>query len=102
MAMMRALGASSAQIFGMVALECSLLALGGSVLGLGVAALAGRALESVVKGFVPLAPVGSLLSPTPASVLQCLVMRIGVGALAGLYPARRASRLHPAAALRLD
>lgn len=102
MATMRALGASRPQIFGLVALESLLLTLGGSALGLALAALAGRSLESAVKGFVPLAPVGSLLALTPPLALQCLLVGVGVGVLAGFYPAWRASRLHPAAALRLD
>jgi ABC-type lipoprotein release transport system permease subunit len=34
--------------------------------------------------------------------MQCLAAGIGVGLLAALYPAWQASRLHPAAAMRVE
>jgi putative ABC transport system permease protein len=99
LSLMRALGASRSQIFGLVTLEAGMLALLGSLSGLVLAAGAGRLFEAVVKQFVPLAPPESLLSLSVSVSLQCLAVGVGIGLLAGLYPAWQASRLHPALAM---
>src|SRR5579871_2627567 len=53
---LRAIGASRTQVFGLLALEASLLTLLGSLGGLLLTLAAGRLVEQVVKQFVPLAP----------------------------------------------
>jgi putative ABC transport system permease protein len=97
---LRAVGASRLAIFRLVALEALLLALGGGVLGLLLAAGGGRWIEAEVKGFVPLAPAESMLALTGGVIARCMLLGVGAGVVAGCYPAWRASRLAPAEALR--
>ncbi len=99
---MRAVGASRGQVFRLLAVEAVLLTALGSLAGLLLAAVAGRAIEQAVKGLVPLAPAESLLTLTGDVAMQCALVGIGVGLAAGLYPAWQASRLQPARALRLE
>lgn len=102
LSLMRALGASRAQIFGLLTFESLLLAGAGSACGLLMAAAAGGLFEAVVKAFVPLAPATSLLSLSATVVWQCVAIALAVGLLAGVYPAWRASRLHPADAAKME
>ena len=102
LSVMRALGASRSQILGLITTEALLLTGVGSVAGLVLALLAGRGIESLVRPFVPLAPAEALLSPTAAILFQSLAVGVVVGLLGGLYPAWRASQLHPATALKAE
>jgi putative ABC transport system permease protein len=99
---MRAIGASRLQIVGLITTEALLLTSAGSVAGIILAVLIGSGIENVAKQFVPLAPAESLLSPSAAIFFQCVALGAVVGVLGGLYPAWRASRLHPAEALKAE
>jgi len=100
LAVMRALGASRSQILQLITTEAFLLGAAGSLLGVALAHLAGRGIESIVKQLVPLAPPERLLVLTVENILSGLVLGAGAGLLAGLYPAWRASRLEPAEAVK--
>jgi ABC-type antimicrobial peptide transport system permease subunit len=56
--------------------------------------------ESLVKQFVPFAPREPLFSLTTTILLQSVIIGVIVGVIAVVYPAWRASRLYPAAALK--
>jgi putative ABC transport system permease protein len=99
-AVMRAVGASRTQIFGLFAAESIMLTLIGSLLGLFIVFVAGSGFENIVKQMVPMAPSGTIMLFTPALVAQCMVLGLGIGVLASLYPAWQASRLAPANALK--
>lgn len=100
LSLMRALGASRVQLFGMVALQSLLLGLAGTLLGLLLAGLGGGLIQNLVRGWVPLAPTGSFYSLSGIVMLECAAVGIGVGLAAGFAPAWRASRLAPALAMR--
>jgi putative ABC transport system permease protein len=100
LSIMRAIGASRLQILALITVEAILLTGLGCLVGILLALLAGRGIESLVKEFVPLAPAQSLLSPTPAILVETVLIGVLMGVLGGLYPAWRASRLHPAEALK--
>jgi len=102
LSVMRAIGASRAQIVRLIATEALLLSGAGSILGILLALSFGRGIENLVKGFLPMAPAQALLSPTFTIGLQSLAIGVAVGVLGALYPAWRASRLHPAAALKAE
>jgi putative ABC transport system permease protein len=87
----KAMGATDAEIFGQFLVESVSLSLAGgaigAALGYAVTLLAGQAFENGL----PVSPLGLALAASFAVV-------IGLGA--GIYPALRASRLHPVEAIR--
>lgn len=102
LSLMRAVGASRAQVFALITVESALLTGVGCAGGMALARAAGRSIENFVKPLVPLAPAESLFTLTPALAVQCLAIALAVGVVAGLYPAWKASRLHPALAAKTE
>ena len=100
--LMRALGASGAQVFALITLESLLLTITGCAGGLGLAILLGRAFETAAKRMVPVAPAETLLSLSGGIVIESFAIALGLGLVAGVYPAWRASRIHPAMAIKAE
>ena len=88
-----ALGAQPRQVLGRIMREGLLLASAGIAIGLGAAALAGRALSRFLFG------VSAADAPTFAAVAALL---LAVALLASYLPSRRALRVDPIAALRTE
>jgi len=88
-----ALGASRARLVGLIVREGLTVVLAGLVVGLAGAAALSRLMEAALFGVTPLDPLSYLVAP-----LVLLVVAVG----ACLIPARRASRVEPAEALRCD
>jgi ABC-type lipoprotein release transport system permease subunit len=97
---LRALGASAADVFKLFWLETLLLCLSGGVLGLLGAALASRGIESWLRDRLPFAPSDALVRLEPSIALLCLVGAALLGSVAGFLPAWRAARLTPREAIR--
>lgn len=102
LAVMRALGASRAHLFGLVTLESGVIAAAATSTGLALAALAGNQLEDVIRPFLPMAPSGPLWQLTGRAIVEAVILCLPVGVAAGLYPAWRASRIQPASALKAE
>jgi putative ABC transport system permease protein len=102
LAVLRAVGASVSQIFGLIALEALLLAAGGIAAGLLAAAAGGSVVETVLRAQVPLAPDGRLLQLSAGVAARAGLFGIASALAAALYPAWRASRSAPAAALQIE
>jgi putative ABC transport system permease protein len=89
--LLKALGATSGQVLGVFLAEAVLLSTAGGVVGLGGAMSVVAALRWAYPSF-PIAP------PWWA-VVAALVVSVGAGALFGVLPARRATRMDPVDAL---
>ncbi|MDH4562953.1 ABC transporter permease [Pseudomonas sp. BN411] len=92
--LLRAVGAAPRQVLALFLVEATLLSLLGGVLGL--------VMVGVMLGLLHLMLPGLPLSLSPPLVLLALLLSVLVGMGAGLAPARRAARLRPVDALRLE
>ncbi|HEX8833631.1 MAG TPA: FtsX-like permease family protein, partial [Abditibacteriaceae bacterium] len=100
---LKAMGASRGDIRQMFMLEAGLIGLFGGIAGLALSWVLGRSLDSFAHWMarqrnIPLPD--ELFLITPALAVQALVFAFLIGIVAGLYPAHRAARLDPRAALR--
>ena len=98
--MLRAVGASRAEIFQLVWTETLLVCLAGGTAGNGLALLASRLVEAVVRSRLPYAPDGTLIAPDALLFAGCVAGAAALGAAAGLLPAARACALRPVEAIR--
>jgi putative ABC transport system permease protein len=89
----KALGARRRDILAQFVVESATLSAAGAVLGIGL----GLTLAFVVKAVTPLPA-----AVAPWSVAVGVLLGVTVGIVAGVYPASRASRLDPIAALRAE
>ncbi|HSD66499.1 MAG TPA: ABC transporter permease [Vicinamibacteria bacterium] len=89
--LLKALGAGRRQILAAFLVEAVLISSTGGLLGLAIGWLA-------VRGFVALYPALPA-TPPPWAVVAAFALSVVVGAVFGVLPARRATRLDPVAAL---
>ncbi len=102
--MMKAIGASSRDIFALIWTETVLICTAGGLLGIGLAITSARGIElffrkALASQFSAL-PEGTLIGVSSDIVLLCVVLSVGLGVLAGFYPAWRASAVKPIEAIR--
>jgi putative ABC transport system permease protein len=88
-----AIGARPDGVVRLLMREGIVLVSAGAIIGLALAALASRGLESLLFGVTAMDPIAFIAAP---------LLLIGIGALAAFLPARRASRVDPANALRAE
>jgi putative ABC transport system permease protein len=100
LSVLRAIGASQLQVLGLISLEGLVLTAGGCAIGLALAFAGGQMLESLARHFVPFAPNGRLLVLTSSILWRSFALGVVVALIGGLYPAWRAARLNPAAAVK--
>jgi putative ABC transport system permease protein len=89
----KALGARRRDILAQFVVESATLSSVGAVFGIGL----GIVLAFVVKSVTPLPA-----AVAPWSIVVAVILGVSVGVAAGVYPASRASRLDPIAALRAE
>jgi putative ABC transport system permease protein len=97
---LRAIGATRANVFRLVWLETLQTCLAGSVLGVVVAFLASRSLETWVRSRLPFSPTDTLIGWEWWMVASCLGAALVLGSVASFLPAWRAASLPPMAAIR--
>jgi putative ABC transport system permease protein len=100
LAIMRAVGASSSQVFQLVTFESAILSAAGAAVGLLLAATSGHFIEAIIRPYLPMASPQSLWVFSGPAILQAVVLCLGIGLVVGLYPAWCASRIQPALALK--
>lgn len=101
LALLRAVGASRWQVIRVVLGEASVVGFGGAVLGLvaGIGLAAG--LQVLFKALLGLEISGGL-PVAPRTVVWAFVVGVGVTVLSAVFPAIRAARVPPVAAMRDD
>jgi ABC-type lipoprotein release transport system permease subunit len=88
-----ALGATPSDVFWLLMDQGRLLAIVGTLVGVGVAYAAGKAGSSLLY---------EVRASDPAILITATAIVLAITALATLFPARRVSRIEPARVLRLD
>lgn len=89
----KAIGARRRDILSQVLIESATLSTVGALVGVGI----GIGLTSVVRALTPLPAVVA-----PVWVTTGVILGMGVGIVAGVYPAAQASKMHPVDALRYE
>ncbi len=102
--MMKAIGASPKDIFALIWTETILLCTAGGLFGVGIAVTSARGIEwflrrAMASQFSQL-PDATLIGVSPGVILLCVGLSVGLGVLAGFYPAWRASAVKPIEAIR--
>ncbi|MHB9023110.1 MAG: ABC transporter permease [Armatimonadota bacterium] len=102
--MMKAVGASPRDIFALIWTETVLICTAGGLIGIGLAVASARGVEwflrrALASQFSAL-PDTALIGISPGIILACVLLSIGLGVMAGFYPAYRASAVKPIEAIR--
>lgn len=97
---MRAIGASRANIFRLVWLETSQVCLSGALAGVFLAFIASRGAEAWVRGRLPFGPTDPLIHWDSWIAAACLACALLLGCLAGFLPAWQAASVPPMTAIR--
>ena len=97
---MKAIGASDRDVFRIVLTETLVITLAGGLVGAGAAVVGSGIVASMVRGMLPFAPTGDLVSITPSILAWAAAGVFIVGLLAGLIPAIKAARQDPIKAMR--
>jgi putative ABC transport system permease protein len=98
-AVMRALGASQPDIFGLVMAEAVALCLFGGLAGIPLAAVMGRVISGLLASVLPFGDSGGV-GISPSVALVAIAGALATGLAAGIYPGWRAGRIPPAVAMR--
>lgn len=96
---MRCVGASPLDVFKIVLTETVAICSVGAVLGVLVGALGSSLADQLIRRVLPYAPAGKMVTIELPILLLTLVVAVGTGALAGLYPSWKASHASPMAAI---
>lgn len=102
--MMKAIGASSRDIFALIWTETVLICSVGGLVGVGIAVVSARGIEwflrkALVSQFSEL-PDATIIGISGGVIIFCLALAVGLGVLAGFYPAWRAGSVKPIEAIR--
>jgi putative ABC transport system permease protein len=101
LALLRAIGATRAQVVCTVLGEAVVIGLVGSALGIGLGLLVAAGAKAAIRGFLG-ADIGSDLPVHATTIGLSVLVGVVVTVISAVLPARRASRLAPVAAMRGD
>ncbi len=101
LALLRAIGATAAQIRATVILEALLVGIVSSIVGIGMGMLTALGLRGILNAGGFGLPADALVLKPP-TVAVAFVIGVGVTLAASILPARKASSVPPVAALRAD
>lgn len=98
--LMKALGASSFDIFKIIWLETILICFLGAFIGISISFLGTNLVEKIIRHSLPYAPASRLVLINYSIIGLSLVATLVMGLVAGIYPAMRASGMKPIEAIR--
>lgn len=98
--MMRAIGASRADIFRIILKEAAILTLFGGLSGIAFAVAGSDIIEKFVRKAMPYIPSGSMVDFDPVLAAASLVFVSAVGIISGLYPSWKAAKISPIEAIK--
>ncbi len=101
LALLRAIGATRAQVIRSVLGEAVVIGLVGSVLGIAFGLLIAAGAEAAIRSLLS-TDIGSDLPLHPTTIALSVLVGVLVTVIAAVLPARRASRVAPVAAMRGD
>jgi putative ABC transport system permease protein len=97
---MRAIGASRAEVFGLIWLETIQVCVAGGVVGVVLAFASSHGVESWLRARLPFAPTDALIRWEWWVAAVCVGGALLLGSVAALLPASRAAELSPVEAMR--
>ena len=97
---LRCIGADRAALVRLVLTETLILCLAGGIAGIMIGYALSSGVEDWMRGFLPYVPAGKLLRPDALITSATMAVIMTLGALAGAYPAIRASKSSPVEAMR--
>lgn len=100
--MMKAMGASGSDVFRLIWAETILATVAAGTVGVVVALSSSRLVESLIRSMIPYAPKGSLIGLSGQTVIFCVFLSVGLGLVAGFYPALRAASIRPMEAIKTE
>jgi putative ABC transport system permease protein len=100
--MIRAMGGSPGQVFRLIWAETILATAAGGIVGVLAAVVSSRLVETLIRGLIPYAPKGSLITLSLPALALCLGLSLVLGMIAGFYPAFRAARIRPVEAIKTE
>lgn len=96
----RCLGATRLDLVKLVMIETLGICLAGWIAGIGFGYLFSTAAEGWIKQFLPYVPAAEMLRPNMEVLYLTFLVTIGIGMLAGFFPALKASRVSPVEAVQ--
>lgn len=99
---LKALGATNREVLILFIIESGLFGLTGGIIGAFLGALASSGLGSITGIRMPMMRGGVNTLVTPELLLVAILLSTSIGILAGVLPARSASKLRPVEALRYE
>jgi putative ABC transport system permease protein len=98
--MMKAIGASGFDIGKLVIIETLFITVTGGIAGSAFSIVAASIIEGFVRGIIPYAPAGQLITPDIGLIGICIAFTVIIGLVCGIYPSIKSSRMSPIAAIR--
>ncbi|HQL80590.1 MAG TPA: ABC transporter permease [Spirochaetota bacterium] len=97
---LKSTGAMPGDVFRLIWIETFILCLAGGIVGNALAFALEAATDLLIRRLLPYSPTGSLVQIDAPLALAAMAAIIGIGLLAGLYPAWRAARIRPIESIR--
>jgi len=100
--MMKAMGASQADIFRLIWAETVIFGIGGGIFGILLSVIMAKIIAAFLTTILPYAPKGTLIGFSWSALTVSLIFSLIMGLLSGIYPAAKASSVKPMIAIRTE